>query len=39
LQYSSAGPTFGTGPSDIYIKNKANTVNMYGNVGNSFINQ
>ena len=39
LQYSSAGPTFGMGPSDIYIKNKANTLTMYGNIGGSFVNQ
>jgi hypothetical protein len=37
LQYSSAGPTFGTGPSDIYVKNKANSTSMYGNIGNSFV--
>ena len=39
MQYSSAGPTFGFGPSDIYIKNKANNVKIYGNVGNTFFHE
>jgi hypothetical protein len=37
LQYSSSGPTFGNGPSDLYVKNKANNQSIYGNIGQCYM--